>query len=394
MWTEPILHVDMDAFYVEVERLDNPALKGLPVAVGGTGPRGVIASASYEARGHGVTSAQPTSRATRLCPGLVVVPPSHGKYTDASLRVFELFRSYTPMVEGLSLDEAFLDVSGLRLHYDSPVEVAEAIRTSIRSETGLPSSVGVAASKLVAKLASEEAKPDGMRHIPADAQLEFLHGLDVTRLWGVGPATAAGLTRLGVATVGELAELPEAVVKRALGPTVGAHLLRLASGTDPRPVEPDSEAKSISVEQTFPRDLSDEDLLETVLLAQSQQLSGRLHRSGLAARTVSIKLRYRDFTTVTRSETLLQPIDDTRSLFVTVGALFRALDLTQPVRLLGVGASSLQPIETARQMTLDTDSDRARLSTALEEVRSRFGDGAVEPARLLDMFEEEVESHR
>ncbi|MFZ0013136.1 MAG: DNA polymerase IV, partial [Acidimicrobiia bacterium] len=245
MWNETILHVDMDSFFVEVERLDDPALRGRPVAVGGSGPRGVIASASYEAREHGVRSAQPTAIALRHCPRLVVVPPSHGKYGEVSTRVFSTFRSVTPLVEGLSLDEAFLDVGGLRRHYVSPVAVADEVRARLRAELGLPASVGIAAVKFVAKLASQVAKPDGVRHVRSEDQGLFLRDLPVTAMWGVGPATHAALARLGVETVGDIAALPLNALVGAVGPSAGQHLHDLANGIDPRAVVPDSEAKSV-----------------------------------------------------------------------------------------------------------------------------------------------------
>ncbi len=227
-FTEPILHVDMDAFFVEVERLDDPRLVGRPVVVGGAGARGVVAAASYEARAYGVHSAMPMVEARRRCPQAVVVPPDHRKYGAMSRRVFEIFRSFTPQVEGLSVDEAFLDVGGLRLHYKSPVDVAGAIRARIRSDLHLPASVGIASNKFLAKLASEEAKPDGVFHVKAGHELEFLHPLPVRRLWGVGEATYAALEALGVATVGDLAAVPEHVVAQRVGGAVGHHLLELA----------------------------------------------------------------------------------------------------------------------------------------------------------------------
>ncbi|MDX1469299.1 MAG: DNA polymerase IV, partial [Acidimicrobiia bacterium] len=263
MWTEPILHVDMDSFFVEVERLDDPNLLGRPVAVGGTGPRGVIASASYEARDFGVRSAQPTSTAMRLCPGLVVVPPSRSKYSEKSVEVFSVFRSVTPLVEGLSVDEAFLDISGLERHFTSPVDVARHVRATIRSETGLPSSVGVASAKFIAKLASERAKPDGLRHVPHSARLEFLHALPARSLPGVGPATLAVLQGFGVETIGDIAELSEKSLVSTVGVAAGRRLLDLARGVDSRQVDPDSAAKSLSVEETYDRDLRDRDVVET-----------------------------------------------------------------------------------------------------------------------------------
>jgi DNA polymerase-4 len=394
VWTEPILHVDMDAFFVEVERRRDPSLIGKPVAVGGIGNRGVVASASYEARRHGVRSAQPTATALKLCRDLVVVPPSHGRYGEVSAEVFEVFRGFTPHVEGLSLDEAFLDVSGLRRHFGSPVDVAMAVRAEIRSRIGLPASVGIASSKFIAKLASEAAKPDGYRHIPSKTELDFLHALPVEALWGVGPATLAGLQRLGVVTVGDLADLPEPAVLSGLGQANGRHLLELARGIDLRPVIPDIEAKSISVEETYDRDLEGRETIEAALLAHSQRLSGRLRRSGLAARTVTLKVRYEDFSTVTRSVTLGGPLHSPRDLYNTARDLLGAVDLARPVRLLGLGGSGLEESNEPRQLDLGTDENWVRVSDAVAEVRERFGDRSVEPARLVTRKEQYPESDR
>ncbi len=382
MWTEPILHVDMDAFFVEVERLTDPRLRGRPVAVGGTGNRGVIASASYEARAFGVRSAQPTVSAFRVCPQLTVVHPDHHRYSAVSEQVFQIFRSFTPHVEGLSLDEAFLDVSGLKRHYPTPVEVAAAIRLAIRDRIGLPASVGVAATKFMAKLASASAKPDGCLHVPQSQQLEFLHALPVEALWGVGPATLAGLERLGVTTIGELAELPEQAVVSALGAANGRHLLALANGIDERPVQPDLEAKSVSVEETYESDLSGRAVVETALLAHAQRLSGRLRRSGLAARTVTVKVRYDDFSTITRSLTG-EPVDSPRDLYRVGISLLEEVDLDRPIRLLGLGGSKLEVGDEPRQLALDGSEQWQRLAEAVSGVRDRFGERAVEPARLV-----------
>jgi len=383
VWTEPILHVDMDAFFVEVERQEDPTLRGKPVAVGGGGKRGVIASASYEARKLGIHSAQPTAIALRLCPDLVVVTPDHNRYGAISEQVFDIFRSFTPYVEGLSLDEAFLDVLGLRFHFESPVAVGQEIRARIRTELGLPSSVGVASTKFMAKLASQSAKPDGCLHIPREEQLDFLHALPVGSLWGVGPATLAGLQRLGVETVGDLAELPDAAVISAMGPANGRHLLDLARGIDERVVEPDVETKSVSVEETYEVDLEGRDVVETALLAHAHRLSGRLRRSGLAARTVVVKVRYEDFTTVTRSHTGEEALDAARDLYRTGLALLEQVDLDRPVRLLGLGGSALEDASQPRQLTLDAVEGRDRLADAVSGVRDRFGDHAVEPGRLI-----------
>jgi DNA polymerase-4 len=372
----------MDSFFVEVERLDRPDLAGRPVAVGGAGPRGVIASASYEARSHGVRSAQPTSTARRLCPELIVVPPSHGRYADLSADVFSIFRSITPVVEGLSLDEAFLDVRGLRLHFDSPVAVGQEVRSRLRSELRLPASVGVAAVKFVAKLASEQAKPDGLFHVSAARQHQFLETLPASAMWGVGPATMAALTRLGVETVGDIATLPRAAVVGALGPSAGGHLHDLANGIDPRDVVPDTKAKSISVEETYDVDLANGEVVETALLAHAQQLSGRLRRSGLRARTVTLKVRYPDFTTVSRSLTVNAPVDGARQLFKLGRDLLSTLDDPRPVRLLGLGGTSLEPSDRPAQLEIGSEAGWDRVEDAVAEVRARFGDDSVGPARL------------
>jgi DNA polymerase-4 len=383
VWTEPILHVDMDSFFVEVERLGDPALRGRPVAVGGSGPRGVIASASYEAREHGVRSAQPTATALRLCPSLIVVPAAHGIYGDMSARVFSIFRDVTPFVEGLSLDEAFLDIRGLRLHYDSPMAVAEQIRSTLRVELGLPASVGIASVKFVAKLASEAAKPDGVRHVRAGDQSEFLASLPASSMWGVGPATQAALARLGVETVGDIASLPESSLIHAVGPSAGRHLHDLANGIDPREVIPDSHAKSISVEETYERDLESTEVVETALLSLAQRLSGRLRRAGLRGRTISLKLRYKDFTTITRSHTAPSGVDSGRAIYAIAVALSSERERFDPVRLLGLGASSLLPAEAPAQMGLDADGDWDDVEDAVADIRHKFGDSSVRPARLL-----------
>ncbi len=384
MWSEPILHVDMDSFFVEVERLTRADLRGRPVAVGGTGNRGVIASASYEARRSGVKSAQPTSVARRLCPELIVVSPSHGKYGELSVQVFEVFNSFTPMVEGLSLDEAFLDVGGLRHHYESSVAVGEEIRVKIRSDIGLPSSVGVASTKFVAKLASKAAKPDGLRHIDSLGQQAFLHALAVEELWGVGPATLAGLQRLGIATVGDLAVLPESTIAAALGPSQGAHLHRLANGIDPRIVEPASDTKQISVEETYSRDLEGRNLVESALLAHSQRLAMRLRQASVRPRTISLKVRYDDFTTVTRSRTRADGIDGSREIFKIAKEMLSDMPAEQPVRLLGLAGSSFDNLTGGTQLLLGDDDPWSRVSRVVGDVEDRFGSASVEPARLLD----------
>lgn len=383
MWTEPILHVDMDSFFVEVERRSDPSLAGIPVAVGGTGPRGVIASASYEARSYGVSSAQPTMIALKSCPSLVVLPPDHRLYSEVSAQVFAVFRSFTPRVEGLSLDEAFLDVSGLRRHFSGPVSVGEEVRRRLRIEVGLPASVGVASNKMLAKLASESAKPDGLCHIPMSEQLAFLHSLPASSLWGVGPATLASLQGLGVVTVGDIAAIPEDTLVRNLGAATGHHLHELANGRDPRRVEPDTEARSVSVEETYSRDLEGRAVLESALLAHAQRLSARLRRSGLAGKTVTLKVRFDDFDTVTRSHTRETASDGAREIYREAMVLLDRIGTKRPVRLLGLGASALEERNSTRQLELGGDGGWDRLEEAVAGIRDRFGDGAVGPARLV-----------
>ncbi len=384
VWLEPILHVDMDSFFVEVERLADPTLSGIPVAVGGVGPRGVIASASYEAREHGVHSAQATAIALRRCPSLRVVPPSHDRYAQVSASVFEVFRSFTPLVEGLSLDEAFLDVRGLRLHYDTAEAVGHELREVLRRQLGLPASVGVAAVKFVAKLASEAAKPDGLRLVTVEEQPAFLMALPATSMWGVGPATFAALSRLGVETIGDIARLPAGALVSAVGPTVGRQLHDLANGIDPRPVVPDTEVKSVSVEETFPRDLVSSEVMETALMGQAQRLSARLRRSGLRGRTLTLKLRRADFTTVTRSTTLESPFDGSRQIFALACELLHGLGAPGPVRLLGLAATGLAERDRLpEQLDIGDDPGWRKVEEAVGEVQGRFGEDSVRPARML-----------
>jgi len=381
---ESILHVDMDAFFVEVERLDDAALAGVPVIVGGGGNRGVVAAASYEARRHGVHSAMPMARARRLCPQARVVPPEHGKYRAKSREVFSILESFTPRVEGISVDEAFLDISGLRRHYPSGAAVATAIRNRVESEAGLPSSVGAATSKFVAKLASEAAKPNGQLVVPAGKELEFLHPLPVRALWGVGEATFAALEGLGVHTIGELAETPQEAVVRRLGEAVGAHLWELAWARDPRPVETGGNPKSISVEETYERDLIAADEIDQALFTQSERVARRLRKAGFVARTISIKVRFTDFTTVTRSHTFEAPVDLTSDIYHSVRRLLaRVARDGRPVRLLGVGGAGLVPALEPRQMPFDAETTRS-LTEASDRIRARFGDDAVRPARVVE----------
>ena len=385
MWAEPILHVDMDAFFVAVERLRDPSLVGRSVVVGGTGPRSVVAAASYESRRFGIRSAMPMSRARSLCADLVIVPPDHAEYRRVSEHVFDIFRTFTPIVEGLSIDEAFLDVSGLRHHYPGPVAVGEGIRASIREQVGITASVGVANTKFLAKLASESAKPDGLRHIPAADTQAFLDELPITALWGVGEATRAALEGVGVESVRDLRSVPSKALERAVGASVAAHLSDLASGRDPRPVEPDREAKSVSVEETYDTDIGDDDRLRIELRRLADRLGSRLRRSGVAGRTVTLKLRTSDFKTVTRSMTRSAPTNGDIDLYHLACELLEGAGRgSRPVRLLGIGVSQLVTTDGGVQLVTETDGRWSEVDAAVDAIRRRFGDGAVGPAGLAD----------
>lgn len=377
-----ILHVDLDAFYASVEVLAHPELAGKPVLVGGTGPRGVVAAASYEARRFGVHSAMPMARARRLCPEAVVLPPRSEAYQEASSRVFAIFRSFTPLVEPISLDEAFLDTSGAASLFGTGPEIGAAVRARVRAETGLAASVGVGTSKLVAKLGSEEAKPDGMFVVAPGAEIAFLHPLPVGRLWGVGPATLGRLARYGVETVGDLAALPEASLIEALGRANGHHLHELAWNRDHRAVEPDRATKSVGVEETFPQDLHDPDALRREVARLAERAGARLRHHGLAGRTVTLKLRFSDFRTVTRSSTGSEPMAADADLVRLAVALLARVEIGRGVRLLGVSVSNLGAAP-AHQGELAFEAapsgppnarDTERVQQAIDAVRARFGD--------------------
>jgi DNA polymerase-4 len=388
-----ILHVDMDAFYASVEVLEDPSLAGKPLVVGGSGRRGVVAAASYEARVYGVRSAMPSAQARRLCPHAVFVPGRYDRYTGYSERIHEIFESYTPLVEGIALDEAFLDVTGARRLFGNGENVAQQIRRRVRDEIGLSASVGVAATKFVAKLASEAAKPTalpagitpgrGVVVVTPGEELAFLHPMPVNALWGVGPATWTRLRRLGVTTIGELARVPVQTLEGAVGRSHGRHLHELAWGRDPRPVEADREIKSVSHEETYAFDLADRDRLHHEVVRMADAVAARLRAAGLAGRTVTLKVRYGDFRTITRSQTVPTPIDDGFAIAGLGSALLDQVEPGEGVRLLGVSISNLIHGE-ARQLSLMLDGDGERPTRALDEVRARFGENALGPAVLLD----------
>jgi DNA polymerase-4 len=394
----------MDAFYASVEVLDEPSLAGRPVIVGGTGRRGVVASCSYEARAYGVRSAMPSARARQLCPHAVFLTGRHGRYAEVSRDIHAVFEHYTPLVEGISLDEAFLDVTGAQRLFGPAPEIAAAIRDRIQAELGLACSVGVAPVKFLAKLASEAAKPSadlrgtqagsGVFVIRPGEELDFLRPLPIEALWGVGPATAARLRRLGITSVGELGTVPEETVVAAVGRAHGSHLARLARGFDDRSVEPDREVKSISHEETYPNDLYDPAQLEGEIVRMADAVATRLRRAAVVGRTVTIKIRYGDFVTRTRSRTLTGPVAEGPAIAAVGVALLNGGVLEGGVRLLGLGVSNLGPPgpEESEQLALDLSDQAVTVpphgqwrdaSGAVEAVRLRYGDAAVGPASLL-----------
>ena len=381
-----VLHVDMDAFFASCELRSRPDLVGLPVIVGGDGSRGVVTAATYEARTYGIHSAMPMSRAKRLCPNVVILPPDFTLYSEVSAGVMAIFRDVTPLVEPLSLDEAFLDVAGAVRRLGPPAVIAEGIRSRVHDEQGITCSVGVASTKFVAKLASTRAKPDGLLVVPADRVIAFLHPLPVGALWGVGEKTEEVLLRLGLRTVGDVANTPADTLVRALGPASGQHLADLAWGRDPRSVEMPEGEKSIGNEETFPRDIDDPDVIRRELLRLSEKVAARLRAQGYAGRTVVLKVRFADFSTITRSRTLRSPTDVGRDIYATARDLYDALGLQRArLRLVGVRAEGLVDADEApRQMMLDEPELGWReAEQAVDRASARFGRGSVRPARLL-----------
>jgi DNA polymerase-4 len=409
--TEPsILHVDLDAFYASVEQLADPSLRGRAVVVGGLGPRGVVAAASYEARRFGVRSAMPMTRARRACPDGVFLAPRFDAYRDASRTVLTILRSFTPLVEPIALDEAFLDVAGARRLHGSGPEIAAAIRERVRAETGLVASVGAATTKFLAKIASELAKPDGLLVVEPGTELDVLHPLPVERLWGVGPATRRRLGELGVTTVGELAALPEATLTSALGSAAGRHLHALAWNRDERAVEPAQTAKSIGHEETFPFDVCDRGMLERELVRLSDGVASRLRAAQVEGRTVSLKVRFADFQTISRARTLPEPTAVGARIAHVARGLLAGVPVDGGIRLLGISVTKLGEATAPAPRLFDVDAvvdaaaaddsddpvgasvetdagdlspDRLARFAAVEQsvdaVRARFGVGAVAP---------------
>ena len=379
-----ILHVDLDAFFAAVEQRDHPELRGKPVAVGGGRgtDRGVVSAASYEARRYGVHSAMPLRTAAGLCPDLVFVPVDGRKYGAISREVMAIMRRFTPAIEQISIDEAFLDVAGTEKLHGTPVDVARAIKSAIKDELRLTVSVGVASTKLVAKVASDLRKPDGLVVVAAGSEAEFLAPLPISRLWGVGEKTAGRLAEFGVRTIGDLAALPEDLLARRFG-RMGPVLAQRARGIDTSPVSGAEPARSVSHEHTFDVDTADPEVLERTLLALSEGVAARLRAGGVKARTIAVKVRDSSFSTVTRQRTLPEPTDQTEAVFEAAQELARPQLKGIRVRLLGVGASHLGE-GGQLSMFAATDERKAKATAAADGIRRRYGSKAIRRARLLD----------
>ena len=382
-----ILHVDMDAFYASVEQHDDPTLRGKPLVVGGRSRRGVVAAASYEVRKFGVRSAMPIMEALRLCPHAVVIAPRMSRYMEVSAQVFEIFHRFTPLVEGLSLDEAFLDVTSSRSLFGDGVTIAGAIKRTIQAETGLTASAGVAPSKFVAKIASDLQKPDGLVVVTADRVAEFLAPLPIERMWGVGPKTAPKLHAMGIHTLGDLARGSAASLETLLG-SWGSHVRELARGEDERDVDPGGVAKSIGAEVTYEQDLTDRASIERSLLEHSSRVAQRLILDGFSARGVAVKLKYADFTLTTRRTTLDAPVADTDSIHRAAVALLERMPLggrALRVRLTGVSVFALSEGPPPRALFPDHVADKRRKIEQVAALLSeRYGGKPLTRATLLD----------
>jgi DNA polymerase IV len=378
-----ILHADLDAFYASVEQRDDPALRGRPVIVGA----GVVLAASYEAKAYGVRTAMGGTQARRLCPQAVVVPPRMGVYAEASRAVFEVFRQTTPLVEGLSIDEAFLDVGGLWRVSGTPTEIAVRLRSEVRERVGLPITVGVARTKFLAKVASGVAKPDGLLVVPPDGELAFLHPLPVERLWGVGPVTAGKLRDRGITTVGEVARLEEATLVSMVGRASGRHLHALAHNRDPRRVDVGRRRRSIGSQRALGRRPSSAADLDAIVIGLVERVTRRMRAAGRAGRTVVLRLRFGDFSRATRSHTLPRPTAHTHTILATARALLATatpMIERQGITLVGVAVGNLDDSGYV-QLTLPFNRHSGgALDAAIDDVRDRFGPEAVTRAVLLD----------
>lgn len=384
-----ILHVDMDAFFASVELLDFPEFRGKPAVVAPLSGRSVVLSATYEARALGIKGPMPLAMAKEIVPNVIVMPPNREKYTAASSKVMAVFHDFTPVVEPISIDEAFLDVRGAIRLLGSPEKIAQDVRTAVFERTGLSCSVGVGATKFIAKLASQSCKPNGLLVIEPDRTLEFLHPLPIRALWGVGPQTAKVLERRGLHTVGDIADTPVRSLVSALGESAGRHLHELSWGRDPRSVVPTREAKGMGREITFDEDVTDVDTLRRTLLAQSERVGAQLREGGHDARTIGIKLTSPDRSSVSRSRTLSSPSSVSRQIYATAAELLDILlaDMggagNVPVRLIGVRAEQLVPSGSSDGLLWDSDEDWRELDRVGDAVIKKFGRGIIKPASLV-----------
>jgi DNA polymerase-4 len=388
MGQRTILHVDLDAFFASVEQRDNPELRGKPVLVGGASGRGVVAAASYEARAFGVFSAMPMVEALRRCPRAIVVSSNMGNYGEASQAFFDILEDFSPLVEGLSVDEAFVDVTGMERLLGDAASIAGQIKSRVRSELELVASVGIAPTKFVAKIASDIRKPDGLCIVSPDEILSFLHPLPVSRLWGVGKVTQQRLADLGLRYIGDVAAFPRLILEKKLGAVSGAHLHNLAHGIDSRSVETGREMVSIGHEETFERDTGDIHKIGNILLRQADKVARRMRKRELRSRTVVLKIKYADFTLVTRRKTLADPTSDAQVLANTAKELLAALPIAigggknREVRLCGLSVAGLEDRNGPRQLGF-AESSRAkgeRLGDVLDKIQDRFGDASVSRA--------------
>ena len=386
-----ILHVDMDAFFASVSELDYPQYRGKPLVVG-AGSRGVVLSANYAARKFGIRAAMPVARAQRMAPTAIFIPPDHERYSEVSRRVMEIFFEYTPYVEPLSLDEAFLDVTGSRRLFGSGRDIAQAIRKRVSDQEKITCSVGISTTKFIAKLASGRCKPDGVLEIAHDRILTFLHPLPVNEIWGVGPKTNEELQRLGLRTVADIAHTPIETLKRALGESAGVALYELAWARDYREVVPDAPEKSISAAETFSYDLEDREEIFRELLRLTERATHRLRNRELRSKTIGLKVRFSDFTTITRSKTVALPINGTHEIYEIAKDLFLALKIDGArIRLLGVSLENLSD-ETGAVEQLELGEREVgwrEAQAAIDRAITRFGRGSVLPARLVGEDEEQ-----
>ncbi|MBQ2246788.1 MAG: DNA polymerase IV [Selenomonadales bacterium] len=382
-----IMHVDMDAFYASIEQRDDSSLRGKPVIVGGTGARGVVATASYEARRYGVGSAMAMSKARQLCPNGIFIDGNHAHYEAVSAQLMEILGSFSPMVEPLSLDEAFLDISGLSRHHASPEEMGRAVKRRIFEELELVASVGIAPNKFLAKLASDLEKPDGLVIIREENVREVIRPLSVKRLWGVGKFTASQLAGLGITTIGDVADAPVEHLAKVLGKQAYT-LKELADGIDKRKVEPVRKVQSVGNEETFATDIWQRDDIEKELLRLSEKVGGRLRRKGLFALTVTLKVRFASFSTVTRSVTLKEATQYDEVLYRTACELYGKVCSDEPIRLLGITASHLTETEEVSLFESESDKKKKTLYRTVDALKARFGSAIITKANLIDTKEE------